>query len=117
MLSFLICVLCFAGCGKQEEPAEWKELHEIESVLGQVANDYLNAKISKDEADEKLDMLGKRLDAIEDYFTFEEEDTTSKIDASSEYLSVEVDIISFKYNLFAGEITDIKEIKSQYYKK
>ncbi len=124
-----LMLFSFAGCESDDDSQELSkvesELADIEEVLGKVANDYLNADITKSEAEEKLDMLESRVKNIEneakDEATIYTGDDIYKKNAAlteeEHFLSVRVDIGSFKGDLFTGDVDDITELRDEHYKK
>ncbi len=124
-----VCVLSFSGCESDDDSQELSkvesELADIEEVLGKVANDYLNADITKSEAKEKLDMLGSRVNGIEietkDLADIDAndgyDDYLNGVEKELQHVRVRTDINSFKYNLRSGETDDIIEIRDKYYKE
>lgn len=95
-----IMLFTFFGCESQNE----KEITEIEKTLGKVANDYLNAEITKTEAEEKLDMLESRIENVEPDGEY-----------GIRHNAVEVSISLFEFDLVDGEIDNITDIKEKYY--
>lgn len=121
-----LMLLSFTGCEDNQELSEVEsELAEIGEVLGKVANDYLNADITKSEAEEKLDMLKSRVNSIEIETDDEIElDTNDNYDSyldgvekNLQYLRIETAINSFEYNLTAGKTDKITEIRDEYYEE
>ncbi len=125
-----IMLFSFTGCESDDDSQELSkvesELAEIGEVLGKVANDYLNANITKSEAEEKLKMLKSRVNNIDIEADSERKNDTSDKYYSSyldgvkkelSYLSVKTDIESFIYNLTVGETDKITKIRDEYYKE
>lgn len=124
-----IMLFSFTGCESDDDSQELSkvesELADIKNVLGKVANDYLNADITKNEAEEKLDMLESRVESLKNSTKDEEvvytgDDPRKKaaaLTAEEYWLFQEVEIHSFEYDLFAGETDDIIEIRDKYYKE
>ncbi len=115
-----LMLFSFAGCEGDDDSQELSkvesELADIEEVLGKVANDYLNADITKSEAGEKLDMLKSRVSSAESDAT----DTTENygdISEETQCLFLITDINSFQYNLLKGETDKIVDIRNKFYKK
>lgn len=66
ILIAMAVLITFSGCEDSEElSAVEKELSEVEAILGNIANDYLNTEITQEEAKEKLDVLSSRVEGIE----------------------------------------------------
>ncbi|MCD8327815.1 MAG: hypothetical protein LUC25_01825 [Ruminococcus sp.] len=105
LLLAALTIFTLAACGKSDVA---KELEDIEDILGNLANDYLSAEVTGDEAIEKLDILEARAEALEDEATDLEEWDVS---------AVETKISLFKFNIDDGEIDDIQEIKEKYYEE
>ena len=87
-----------------------KELEEVAAILGETANDYLSTKITKDQAEEKLDVLSARLKAIED-------EVTDSNDEKFDHVILSGKIVSFQYDMWKGTTDKISEIKEEYYKE
>lgn len=129
ILLSVIMLFSFAGCESDDDSQELSkvesELADIEEVLGKVANDYLNADITKSEAEEKLDILESRVSSIEietknpadfdvnngyeDYFYGMGDELS--------YSAVRTGINSFQYNLRSGKTDAIIELRDMYYKE
>ncbi len=106
-----------------------KELTDIEIALGKIANDYLSTDISKDEAEEKLDVLYSRVENVGDNVRavvkeFMNSDefkndpynlNTKEFNNQKRYYSVSNDILDFKYDILHDETSDIIEIRDEYY--
>lgn len=127
ILLSVIMLFSFTGCesdDSQELSKVESELADIEKVLGKVANDYLNADITKSEAEEKLDMLESRVssvksDAKDEVTIYTGDDIYKKNAALTEEdhcIGVRADIASFEHDLFAGETDNIIELRDEYYK-
>lgn len=115
-----IMLFSFTGCESDDDSQELSkvesELAEIGEVLGKVANDYLNANITKSEAEEKLDMLESRVSNAKSNAT----DTTENygdISEETQCLWMSIDIGSFQYDLLEGKTDKIIKIRDEYYKE
>lgn len=92
---------------KQLTPAQ-SEIVDIEKILGNTANDYLNTDISKKAADEKIEVLRARTkDIAVDELSEEWSHRHSNLLSAFE---------QFEYDLWEGNIDNIKEIKNKYFK-
>ena len=103
-----------------------KELAEIETILGQTANDYLNTDITNDEAKEKLDVLSARIDSLEneasdkgEYNELTEEQRCSMLSVDIEMFNWDLVELANPYTSDSSSqdnINEIREIRDKYYK-
>lgn len=134
MSSILIAMamlLTFSGC--EELSGVEKELSEIETILGNIANDYLNTEITQEEAKEKLDVLASRVkeiekDAKDEVTIYTGDDPYLRESAFTEKqhcLSLETDIVCFGYLIWKSntpgrtqteDSKTIADIRDEYYK-
>lgn len=105
----LVAVSCKNNKSSTEQLSPTQsEIVDIEKILGNTANDYLNTDISKNEADEKIEVLRARTkDIAVDELSEEWSHRHSNL------LSA---FVQFEYDLWKGNIDNIKEIKNKYFK-
>lgn len=95
----------------------YKEYEDIKATLGEVANDYLNADLTKIDAIEKVDILEQRYAEIEEELISECENADNALMRNTDVTFFSHEFLNFKSNIEDGEVSDIKEIKRKYYNK
>ena len=102
MVVLAICVT-LSGCSKSDKPKDMdEETYEIGKRAVEIVQDFLDAKITAQEAMDKLDVMYDRLDSLEF-------DGKTQSIAKSKNLSMSGKIIGLKVSLIGGSVKYISE--------